>query len=106
MMNGHPRITLIVLATLLLVGTLVSGHPGRHAAAQSGGDYNLSWSTVDGGGGRATGGGLIMVGTAGQPDAGALAGGSYLLAGGFWPATSTAARVIYHVYLPLLRSRP
>ena len=38
-------------------------------SAQTGGSYNLSWWTVDGGG-AALGGGYALVGTAGQADAG------------------------------------
>jgi hypothetical protein len=69
------------------------------ALAQSGGGYDLTWSTVDGGGGTfSTGGGYSLGGTVGQPDAGLLLGGVYTLAGGFWPGG--AAR--YRIYLPLV----
>jgi hypothetical protein len=40
------------------------------ALAQSGGDYKLIWSTIDGGGGQTSGGPYILTGTIGQPDAG------------------------------------
>jgi hypothetical protein len=43
------------------------------------------WSTIDGGGGRSSGGDFALVGTIGQPDAGKMAGGDYKLSGGFWP---------------------
>jgi len=56
--------------------------------AQSDGDYHLSWSTIDGGGGRSLGETYTLEGTIGQPDAGLMSGGDYVLAGGFWPATS------------------
>ena len=56
------------------------------ALAQGG--YNLSWFTVDGGGGSSSGGPYALSGTIGQPDVGALSGGSYALAGGFWPGAS------------------
>jgi hypothetical protein len=60
--------------------------------------YDLSWSTVDGGGGTLTGGGYTLMGTAGQPDAGpALEGGSYSLVGGFWGGVAQ-----YDVYVPLV----
>ncbi|MHC4621384.1 MAG: hypothetical protein ACYTEQ_26885, partial [Planctomycetota bacterium] len=52
--------------------------------AQSGGPYELSWSTIDGGGGRSSGGRYVLVGTIGQPDAAYSAGGPYELLGGFW----------------------
>lgn len=53
--------------------------------AQSGGDYDLSWRTIDGGGGTSSGGTYTLMGTIGQPDAGVMAGGDYELLGGFWP---------------------
>jgi hypothetical protein len=70
--------------------------------AQSGGTYDLSWSTVDGGGYTfSTGGAYSLGGTAGQPDAGLLSGGGYTLAGGFWPGGAVAAPG-YLIYLPLV----
>jgi hypothetical protein len=51
------------------------------------GTYEISWHTIDGGGAVfTTGGDFELSGTIGQPDAGAMTGGSYLLTGGFWPA--------------------
>ena len=63
---------------LLLAATL--------ATAQSGGDYDLTWSTIDGGGQMwSNGGGYTLGGTTGQPDAGALhTGEDFSLQGGFW----------------------
>ncbi|HEY3241744.1 MAG TPA: hypothetical protein VGM03_00190, partial [Phycisphaerae bacterium] len=56
------------------------------AAAQSGGSFDLSWNTIDGGGATfSTGGTFTLGGTIGQSDAGAMVGGSFTLAGGFWP---------------------
>jgi len=57
-----------------------------YAPAQSGGGYDLSWWTIDGGGVTfATGGAFNLGGTAGQPDASsALTGGAFSLTGGFW----------------------
>lgn len=52
---------------------------------QSGGPYELSWSTIDGGGGRSTGGGYELFGTIGQPDADWTEGDSYEVLGGFLP---------------------
>jgi len=69
--------------------------------AQVGGGYDLTWSTVDGGGGTcSTGGGYALGGTAGQPDAGTLGGGGYTLGGGFWKGGLPSAA--YHIYLPLV----
>jgi hypothetical protein len=54
--------------------------------AQSGGPYDLSWWTIDGGGVTfAAGGPYNLGGTVGQPDASnTLTGGPYSLRGGFW----------------------
>jgi hypothetical protein len=55
--------------------------------AQSGGGYDLTWSTVDGGGQESTGGEFVLRGTVGQADAHEPmtdAGGVYELSGGFW----------------------
>jgi hypothetical protein len=49
------------------------------------GHYNLSWNTIDSGGGVSSGGQYILRGTIGQPDAAYSAGGDYELLGGFWP---------------------
>ncbi len=51
------------------------------------GQYEISWSTIDGGGGTSSGGDFVLSGTIGQPDAGVMAGGSYVLSGGFWPGS-------------------
>ncbi|MHC4619998.1 MAG: hypothetical protein ACYTEQ_19810 [Planctomycetota bacterium] len=55
------------------------------AMSQSGGQYELSWSTTDAGGGRSTGGSYSLTGTVGQPEAGEMTGGQYQVLGGFWP---------------------
>ncbi len=81
---------LVTIALLLIVST---------ALARSG--YDLSWWTVDGGGGTASGGSYTLSGAIGQPDAGILAGGDYTLGGGFWGG-GVAAAVEYKVYLPLI----
>lgn len=52
---------------------------------QTGDGYDLSWSTIDGGGGISSGGDFILKGTIGQADAAYSAGGDYELLGGFWP---------------------
>ena len=52
--------------------------------AQSGGPFDLSWSTIDNGGGSSKGGQFSLSGTIGQPDAGVLTGGNFKLEGGFW----------------------
>jgi len=85
----------MAVAGLLLASTL--------ALAQSGGVYDLSWSTVDGGGGTfSTGGVYSLGGTAGQPDAGLLTGGVYSLGGGFSGGGAVAAPPENVIYLPLV----
>jgi len=84
---------LALLALLLLTST---------AGAQSGGPYDLSWSTVDGGGAipsLSAGGDYVLGGTVGQPDAGLLVGGPYTLGGGFWFGALGGE---YRFYLPLV----
>jgi hypothetical protein len=96
-MNGS-RFTFHV-SRLLLPAALLS-LLASVALAQSGGGYDLTWNTIDGGGYTfSTGGGYALGGTAGQADAGVLSGGGYTLAGGFWPSGAAAQ---YRVYLPLV----
>ena len=89
-----PRKTIFILfvITVLFLSAAV-------ALAQSGGVYDLSWSSVDGGGYTfSSGGDYTLGGTIGQPDAGLLSGGNYSLSGGFWHGMAAA----YEVYLPLV----
>ncbi len=77
-----PSITTLT-ATLIVCITLISS-----TRAQSGGGFDLTWSTIDGGGAMSsTGGGFDLSGTIGQPDAqsAVMAGGAFTLTGGFWP---------------------
>ena len=46
--------------------------------------FDLSWHTIDGGGGASSGGGFTLTGTIGQPDAGSSSGGAFTCVGGFW----------------------
>lgn len=70
------------------------------AFAQSGGGFDLTWNTIDGGGGTSAGGSFTLTGASGQPDAGGpLSGGVYSLAGGFWGQEGLPQK---HVWLPLV----
>jgi len=90
------RMTFVLLA--LLVGGLLFTTTALTAGSQG---YALSWWTVDGGGGSLSiEGGYSLSGTAGQPDAGLLAGSEYSLGGGFWGGGTLAA--FYRNYLPLI----
>ena len=53
------------------------------------GQYEISWHTIDGGGGKSTGGQYIVTGTIAQPDATYSESGPYELLGGFWPGEPT-----------------
>jgi hypothetical protein len=46
--------------------------------------YSIDWFTVDGGGGTTSDGVYEITGTIGQPDAGSVIAGSYVIEGGFW----------------------
>ena len=74
-----PRITAYVSAIVFAVGAAAFAplvDPG----------FELSWDSIDGGGGTSSGGVYELSGTIGQPDAGVvMTGGSYGLIGGFWP---------------------
>jgi hypothetical protein len=72
-----------VLAAMLLVTSV--------ALAQEGDGYDLSWSTVDGGGFTFSSG------------AGSMSGGDYVLSGGFW--CGGALEDEYDTYLPLALKR-
>ncbi len=69
------------------------------AVAQSGGGYDLTWNTIDGGGGTSSNGAYTLNGTIGQADAGSLSGSGYTLSGGFCVGAA-AATMNYRVYLP------
>lgn len=77
---------------LLLVASTV------FVTAQSGSSYDLSWWTIDGGGGMSTNSsaGYTLQGTAGQPDAATLSSGDYTLAGGFWGPK------LFEVHIPIV----
>ncbi len=94
---------LVLVALLLLAGTALL--LGQGAVGAQGTGYDLSWWSVDGGGGTfSTGGGYSLGGTAGQADPGVLANGGYNLGGGFWRG-GKAAGVRYNVYLPVVLDR-
>ena len=83
-MNARRRY-LFLMGVLLLA--LLAASPLVQAAMDG---LSLDWWTVDGGGGGSTGGAYSLQGSLGQPDAGALSGGDYALAGGFWSEIASA----------------
>ena len=72
--------TTVILVVLLCASALVF-------AQSSGGDFEITKSTIDNGGGTSTGGDFTLTGTIGQHDANSQtsSGDEFLLAGGFWP---------------------
>jgi hypothetical protein len=92
---------LVFLSVLCILSCTMWGT--APAVAQSGGNYDLSWNTIDGGGGTSSGGSYILSGTLGQPDANLLSGGDYTLGSGFWGGGALAGW--YKVYLPLVMRR-
>jgi hypothetical protein len=78
-----PALSVVSALALSAIGTL---------AGPSGGSYEITWYTIDAGGTlNATGGTYSLSGTVGQPDAGpVMSGGSFSLAGGFWPGVDSA----------------
>lgn len=70
---GLSRSALVMLLLVMFCGSTAMG------------EYEISWYTIDGGGGRSSGGPYNLVGTIGQPDAAWSRGGDYELLGGFWP---------------------
>ncbi|MGI6208581.1 MAG: hypothetical protein ACOYEW_10255 [Anaerolineae bacterium] len=82
----------LCLGTVVLLALLLAGGV---ALAQTGGLYDLTWHTNDGGGGTASGGSYTLSGTIGQPDAAVMTGGAYTLQGGFWGGAASGDTTIY-----------
>lgn len=91
----------------LWIGLLVAGLAlvGLGVQAQSGGGFSLTWWSVDGGGGSSSGSSYALLGTAGQPDAGTMNGGDYVILGGFWQGGATAVTE-QAIYLPVIIRAP
>lgn len=76
---------LISLTGLVLFALAMYSLDTPRAVAQSGGTYDLTWNSIDGGSAiQLTGGSYSLGGTVGQSDAGIQSGGNYSLMGGFW----------------------
>ncbi len=84
----------ILIASTLLALMLV---PSASTFAQSGGDFVIVKSTIDGGGGTSSGGDFVLSGTIGQPDASVETsrGGDFALAGGFWAMVEEIMDLIF-----------
>jgi hypothetical protein len=66
--------------SLVLLTLLAAAGAGN---AQSGGVFDLGWSSIDGGGQTSQGGQFKLAGVVGQPDVGVASGGLFGLSGGF-----------------------
>lgn len=78
MINRHQPITILAFTFSLAIVSALPAHA----------QYDISWHTIDGGGGVSTGGAFALAGTIGQPDAGIMSGGRFDLEGGFWPGAT------------------
>lgn len=100
--TGFRRALALPVAALLAL----TGRAGP-VSAQSGGGYDLTWHSVDHGGGESTGGGFAVNGTIGQTAAGTMTGGGYGVTGGFWPAiVPTATPTSTPINTPTLTPTP
>ncbi len=84
------------MRTCLLIFFLAGALPMTASA-----ELSLNWWTVNGGGGTSlsTDGRFALSGTAGQPDAGFMAGGAFFLEGGFWNGAVSLAPSLWIVHL-------
>jgi len=92
--DWRPRLILLALFVLVPLILLIA----VPILAQTGGGYDLTWSSIDGGGGTSSSGGYSLSGTIGQPDASLTSGGDYTLVGGFWAAAGGST-----IFLPVMQ---
>ena len=76
--------TRTILITLLAAASVAFGQ-------SSGGEFEILFSTINGGGGLSTGGEFSLSDTIGQPDAGpsVLSGGEFSIESGIWVNAET-----------------
>lgn len=93
-MDRQLRVLMVfgLLAVSLLAGGVLAASPDA---------YDLSWHVVAGGGGRSSSAAYALHGTAGQPAAGGLAGGGYVLGSGFWGGGEVVHGTL-RIYLPVV----
>jgi hypothetical protein len=92
----NRRVWAFVLLGMLAVLTVAGG-----VLAASADSFDLGWHVVAGGGGVSSSAGYALHGTAGQPAAGVLSGGGYVLGSGFWGGGEVVHGTI-RVYLPVV----
>lgn len=84
------RLAAIVIALTSSALSAIEGGP-----VVAGGSYGITRSTIDSGGGIASGGAYVVSGSIAQADADPLqpsSGGSYEITGGFWPGLPPAPK--------------
>jgi uncharacterized membrane protein len=91
--------TILMRLSLLLIATAALAWGGLRVVFAQSGTYDLSWNSVDSGGGTSSASNYSLSGTIGQADAGAMSGGNYSLAGGFWGGGVANP----FIYLPLIQ---
>jgi len=82
-MKGKNTMNRSVSIVILVLCVLTVSLPFSNVS-HAGEGYTISWFVIAGGGGRSVGGAYAMDVTIGQPEAGAMSGGEYELAGGYW----------------------
>jgi hypothetical protein len=95
---GHRRLLGALAASLMLCGAhAVKAQEPNPSAPKVlvGGRYVITNSTLDAGGGRASGGSFSAVATVGQPDVGNLGSPRYRIQGGFWVEQGSASVDIF-----------
>lgn len=90
----------LIFSTACAIVAMMLMTAGGVFAGPAGGDFEVSASTIDGGGGTSSGGGFSLTGTIGQYDADPqpATGGTYALAGGFWANAESADHVFKSGY--------
>lgn len=78
-MKLNPVVAAIVTVALTGLAQSASAQP-----------FDISWYTIDAGGGTSSAGGFELSGTIGQHDPGVMSGGQYTLTGGFWSGAGEA----------------
>lgn len=97
-MRSGWRLRRPILATL--GGAVALGLVAAVVAQTSGGVFDMSFTTITGGGGESSAGGYTVMGSIGQPLAVSSTGGGYQMSGGILGGGATK----YLRYLPYLSS--
>ena len=77
------RTNITLLSMVALTVMLLTAHTN----AQTGEQYEITWSSIDGGGSTSTGGPYELTGTIGQHDTGISSAEEYVLSAGFHPGS-------------------